>query len=715
MKNEECAVCLQIQKCPYKQRRQTNEAPTCSEYKPCDEKSYLEIRDLVQKAAKAYYDEDEPIFSDAVYDSYIQIMRAYETLHPEKKEGSPTQVVGGSAGKSSFEKVTHAVPMLSLQDVFSVNDVSSFVRSFAPQTKFVVEEKIDGLSVSVTYENGKLARAETRGDGYIGEDITENVRFIKSIPETLRLFCGQTLPTLLEVRCEVYLPTAGFEKINSLHEKNGEKLFQNPRNAAAGILRTKDVRKEEMSELRAFAFNVQRVVWLDDNAPSFGPVHSDSLLFLKDIGFDTVQCYSAENCDEVLERIKTIGEYRASLPYWIDGAVVKANSLSEREKVGETAKYPRWAVAFKYPPEEKETVVKDIILQTGRTGRVTPVAILEPIFLAGTWVERATLHNPQFIESLGIDIGDTVLVRKAAEIIPEIIRVVKATYCDEGSTVPKSHYEVLSQVCPSCGAPICPDEDGNGAYCNNPNCPAQISRRFEFWASRDCMDIRGLGPAQIERFIELGWLKTLPDIYRLKEHRDEMVALDGFGEKAADKLLDAVEQSKDRDIDRLIKAFGIPGIGRQVGKLLATRYPSMWEIVLNVPLADLMAIDGIGEVSATAMRTTFRNPDFRIMLQELQNLGVNFASKSFASAQQSSTGAFSGKTFVITGTLPTMKREEAAKFIEDHGGKVSGSVSKKTDYLLAGEAAGSKLAKAKDLGIAIISEDEMKALAGGEV
>lgn len=714
MKKEECAICMRFQ-CLQKQQQKTADNPNCPDYSPCSEKDYQAIRDLTKEAAKAYYDEDEPIFSDAVYDGYIRLLRAYEELHPEKKEGSPTQVVGGSPGKSSFEKVTHAVPMLSLQDVFSQDDVTSFVRSFAPQTAFVVEEKIDGLSVSVTYENGKLARAETRGDGYIGEDITENVKFIKGIPETLRLFCGQTLPTLLEVRCEVYLPSAAFETINAARQEKGEKLFQNPRNAAAGILRTKDVREEEMSELRAFAFNVQRVVWLDSSSPSFGPLHSDSLLFLKDIGFEPVRCYYAESGREVIEKIDMIGKYRSSLSYWIDGAVVKVNSLPLREKAGNTAKYPRWAIAFKYPPEEKETVVKDIILQTGRTGRITPVAVLEPVFLAGTKVERATLHNPQFIEQIGVNTGDTVLVRKAAEIIPEIIRVVKPAYCDEGNTVPKSHYEVLSQVCPSCGAPICPDEDGNGAYCNNPNCPAQISRRFEFWASRDCMDIQGLGPAQIERFIELGWLKTLPDIYRLKEHRNEMVALDGFGEKAADKLLDAIEQSKDRDIDRLIKALGIPGIGRHIGKELAKRFPGFYA-VMTLSLWDLEHIDGIGAISAKVMYDTFQKQEFKDMMVELCNLGINVKSKSFVSKESGNLNLkFEGITFVITGTLPTMKREEAAKFIEDHGGKVSGSVSKKTDYLLAGEAAGSKLSKAKDLGIAIISEDEMKALAGGEI
>lgn len=670
---------------------------------------YKKMVELANKAGSAYYDQDDPIMSDYDYDIIMRKLKAFESKNPDKiDKNSPTQHVGGSTGKSTFEKVNHVIPMLSLQDIFTAEEIKDFLLKF-PNEEFSVEEKIDGLSISVTYQNGSLVRAETRGDGYIGEDITENAKHIYGIPLRFSDMDGADNIKTLEVRCEVYLPVSKFDEINNGLENQGKKTFANPRNAAAGLLRTKDISAVKDAGLRGFAFNVQRIELIDDTKamPFDINIHSNLLNYIEYLGFLAVKHYTVQG-GYVINAIRMIGDYRSSLGYWIDGAVVKLEDIRKRNEVGETNKYPRWAVAFKYPPEEKETVVKDIILQTGRTGRVTPIAVLEPVILAGTRVEKATLHNPQIIESLGVNIGDTVLVRKAAEIIPEIIKVTKPAYYGEGYEVPKSHFEVLSHQCPSCGGMIEPDKDGNGAYCNNPNCPAQIARKFEFWASRDCMDIAGFGPAIIDRFIELGWLKEIPDIYRLYNHRDEMVLLDGFGDRAADKLLDAIEQSKDRDIDRLIKALGIPGIGRHIGKELAKRFPGFYA-VMTLSLWDLEHIDGIGAISAKVMYDTFQKQEFKDMMVELCNLGINVKSKSFVSKESGNLNLkFEGITFVITGTLPTMKREEAKELIEKYGGKVSGSVSKKTHYLLAGEAAGSKLSKAKELGIQVLSEEELK-------
>lgn len=672
---------------------------------------YIELIELANKANKAYYDNDDPIMGDPEYDQLMMEIKMFEKENPECITlDSPTQHVGGTASKSSFAKVEHAVPMLSLQDVFSEEDVVNFVRQH-PKDGFCIEEKIDGLSMSVTYKNGKLVRAETRGDGYIGEDITENAKFIHGIPINLKDPCE--VVEELEVRCEVYLPIDEFNRINKCLEDAGKKLFANPRNAAAGILRTKDLNAVKNANLSAFAFNVQRFT-VNDIVYNFGETHTRDLLLLDNLGFQTVRRMYTRTINEVLDWIKIIGEYRNDLPYWIDGSVVKLNSIKSRIDVGETAKYPRWAIAFKYPPEEKETVIRDIILQTGRTGRVTPVAIFDPVYLAGTKVERATLHNPEIIAKLGVDIGDTVLVRKAAEIVPEIIKVVKKLY-PETSVTPPDVYDIFNHSCPSCGGMIVPGADENGdncsgAYCTNPNCPAQIARKFEFWASRDCMDIRGLGPAQIDAFIKNGWLKTIPDIYRLDEHRDEMLKMEGFGKKKVDNLLKSIAESKDRDIDRFIKALGIEGVGRHVGKKLAEEYEDFWAIeVLSVE--ELNAIDGIGEITANVLYHTLSSYDMLYMVRELHRLGVNLKSKSHGKTPFDDTGAYLlDLNFVITGTLPTMKREEAAELIEKNGGKVSGSVSKKTNYLLCGENAGSKLEKAKTLGVKVIGEEEFLAM-----
>lgn len=679
---------------------------------------YREWVELAKKATKAYYDEDAPIMEDPEFDELMRKIKEYEALYGKADADSPTQMVGGSSGKSSFEKVRHKVPMLSLQDVFSMDDVESFLSRLPAKTCCSVEEKIDGLSLSVTFKNGLLVRAETRGDSLVGEDVTENARFIQGIPKRLNPILGAENLDEVEVRCEVYLPVDRFLELNKEKEEKGEKLFANPRNAAAGLLRTKELSTVKSAGLCAFAFNLQRYTTLDGNPfDAFESSHCMSLSTLSEMDFKTVAFTACHSTADVEKSIKNIGERRNSLPYWIDGAVVKVDSLELRKKLSETAKYPLWAVAYKYQPEEKETVIRDIVLQTGRTGRVTPVAIFDPVYLAGTKVEKATLHNPEIIAKLGINVGDTVLVRKAAEIIPEIVKVVKPAYFDEGVVEPKGVYDIFAHTCPSCGGMIVPGTDENGdsqsgAYCKNPNCPAQIARKFEFFASRDVMDIRGFGPAVIDKFIENGWLKSVVDIYKLKDHRDEIASLEGFGVKGTDKLLAAIEKSKENDIDRLIKALGIPGVGRHIGKALAKRYDSIFKI-RDISLETLADIDGIGEISAKAIYDYFRDKDNYATLVRLHELGVNTFSKSYVEKQSSTDGKLSGLTFVITGTLPSWSRAEAAELIEKNGGKVSSSVSKKTDYLLMGESAGSKLEKAKTLGVNIITEGELSAVLFG--
>lgn len=672
---------------------------------------YVDLSSKIKRHSELYYDQDAPEISDYEYDEMMRSLRAAEAEHPEwVTPDSPTQHVGGSVGKSTFEKVAHAVPMQSLLDITSEEEVNEFISKYEDKV-FSVEPKIDGLSMSVTYENGKLIRAETRGDGMIGEDITENAKYIHGIPRELPVIpeCTENLK-LIEVRCEVYMPLDEFERVNKENEALGKRVFVNPRNAAAGILRTKDIEEVKRGGLHAFAFNVQRYETYGPEIRHmpFGICHSASLDWLGWMGFDTVTHYSVGST-AVMWWIRRIGETRGMLPYWIDGAVVKLDDIRLRNQISGTSKYPNWARAFKYPPEEKATTVGDIILQTGRTGRVTPVAVFDPpIFLEGSTVSKATLHNPEFIEELNLNIGDEVLVHKAQSIIPEIVRVVKKANPSSGC------YDMFQHVCPSCGGPLArgTDENGDnesGAYCPNPGCSAQKARRFEFWCSRDCMDIAGLGPAQIDKFIELGWLNTINDIYRLERHEEEMSALEGFGKKSAAKLIKAINASKDNDIDRLIKAFGIPGVGRHIGKELAKHYESIWSLV-NVPISELTTIEGIGEISAAAIYNFFHDVDRQRSLKALQALGVNFTSRSYGAV--SAGGALEGLTFVITGTLPTMSRDEAKSFIEANGGKVSGSVSKKTNYLLAGEAAGSKLEKAKELGVPVLDEAAVKKMAG---
>lgn len=688
------------------------------------EKEYLGLVTKCNQAADAYYNEDDPIMTDYDYDMMMQKIKKYERENPDKiASQSMTQKVSNSAGKSTFEKVQHVVPMLSLEDVFNKDDIEAFVRSFPNNTAFCVEEKIDGLSMSVTYVKGNLVRAETRGDGYIGEDVTENAKHISGIPVHLPTGTrGGTIPEVLEVRCEVYLPVKDFERINEAREENGLKLYKNPRNAAAGLLRTHNVAEMKDAGLSAFAFNVQRAEFVEKDyfdirgyANSLTSSHHLGLTCLMEWGFKVVRssfCSSSYNSrtatmsDVVVlvhAAIDEIEKRRGKLPYWIDGAVVKLDSIKLRNSLGSTAKCPRWAKAYKYPPEERQTKILDIVLQTGRTGRITPVAVFSPVNLAGTTVNRATLHNQAIIDKLGINIGDEVIVRKAAEIIPEIVAVVKKK--------DKNAYKISDHVCPSCGGPLVSDDLGDSWVCKNAGCPAQLSRYVEFFASKSCMDIDGLGPALIDTFIKKGWINRVSDIYRLSSHYDELVKIDGFGVKAADKLLKNIEASKTRDIDCLIKSLGIPGVGKHIGKILARNYPDMYAIEM-LSVDELMSYDGIGEISANAIRDFFTNYDTLASARQLYGpgpygVGLNAVSLSF-SDNKTSAGKLDGMTFVITGTLPSMKRSEAQKAIEDLGGKVSGSVSKKTNFVLAGDNAGSKLTKAESLGIKIIDEAKFK-------
>lgn len=662
---------------------------------------YLSLVKKASEAANAYYLNDDPIMSDYEYDAMIQDIRRFEAVNPtEISPDSPTQKVAESILKSSFEKVTHKVPMLSLQDVFSPDEVSKFV-SANPGAVFAVEEKIDGLSMSATYQNGKLIRAETRGDGFIGEDVTENAKFILGLPKSLNESVFKA-PDILEVRLEVFLPVDRFLAINDAKEKAGEKLFANPRNAAAGLLRTKDVTAMKDAGLECFIFNVQRC----EGFVPYGDSHIDSLIAMRSYGFQTVQCYRANSEEGVADIIKCIGETKHTLKYWIDGAVVKVDSLTERDSLGTTGKYPKWAVAYKYPPEEKETTIRDVVLQTGRTGRVTPVFIFDPVFLAGTKVEKATGHNQRFIEDLNINVGDTVVVRKAAEIIPEIVKMVK-----KGSA---HNFDMRQHVCEACGTPITVSDDGMACLCLNPNCPAQFSRYVEFFASRDCMDIRGMGPSTIEVLIEHELIKSVEDLYTLYTIPETIEEL--LGKKTAENLFASIENSKRRPLECFIKALGIPGVGKHIGKILCEKYENIFEIA-SIPLGpdgkaqkiqELAALTDVGEISATAIVEYFYDMDHMDMIYGLANEGVNMCAEK--KAKPAAGTGFSGKTFVITGTLPTMSRNDAAAYIEERGGKVSGSVSKKTDYLVCGEAAGSKLDKAKALGVPVITEEQLKAL-----
>ncbi|MCI6615976.1 NAD-dependent DNA ligase LigA [Ruminococcus sp.] len=646
-----------------------------------------ELTEQLEYHNNLYYNMDEPEISDFEYDKMLRELENLEEQFPSLKSPlSPTNRVGGSAGEK-FSPVTHTVVMESLHDSFSHDELRDFdrkVREVSLNVQYVVEPKFDGLSVSCEYENGVFVRGSTRGDGTTGEDVTDNLMTIKSLPKRIA-----NAPEYLEVRGEVYMSFESFNELTKRQEENEEKPFKNPRNAAAGSLRQKNAKITAQRKLDIFVFNIQQVRGAELTT------HSQSLNYLTELGFPTAFYNVYDNIDDVISEIERIGDMRGSFDYAIDGAVVKVNSFETRSLLGSTAKYPKWAEAYKYPPEEKPTKLLNIEINVGRTGVLTPVGNFEPVLLAGTTVSRATLHNKDFIEEKGICVGDTVIIRKAGEIIPEVLSVKE--HCE--NAVP---FEFPS-LCPSCGSPVSQDEGEAAIRCTNTDCPAQLMRHLIHFVGRDAMDIDGLGPAVLEQLVNEGLVKSPADLYRLKA--DDISNLERMAEKSANNLISAVEKSKENELYRLVFALGIRNIGLKAAKLLCENFPTIDDI-MNAKAADFETIDGFGEVMALSIENYFALDGTKELIADLKSLGLKMKS----SAPKSGGGIFSGKTFVLTGTLPTMKRSEASKIIEENGGKTSSSVSKKTSYVLAGEDAGSKLTKAQSLGITIITEDEFKAM-----
>lgn len=651
------------------------------------------LRKEIEYHIERYYNQDDPEITDYEYDQKMNELKRLEKEHPEYvTPDSPTQKVGGSAKREAGVLVEHNVPMLSLQDVFDRGEVENFVAEMKKQLddpEFVVEYKIDGLSLSLRYEYGELKLAETRGDGIqYGEDVTANAKVIRDVKKKLK-----DKPEYLEIRGEVYMTEADFEKVNEKQELLGKKLFANPRNCAAGTLRQLDTAVTKERGLSMFIFNIQ-----DARGISF-ETHTEGYEYLKKQGIRVIEEYTVcKTADEVWAAIEKIGENRGKLPYDIDGAVVKINRFSDREKLGATSKVPRWAVAYKYPPEEKETKLLDIELSVGRTGRITPTAVFEPVRLCGTSVSRATLHNQDFIDELDIGIGDTIVVYKSGEIIPKVRRVIHEK---RPAGVKKF---VIPNVCPVCGAKTEREKDTADIKCTSPNCPAQLERHMINFVGRDAMDIKGFGATYIMELVRLGYLKDIADIYDLKQHREELIEQGIIGkEKNTDKLLDAIEKSKQNEAFQLLTGFGIPNVGKAVAKTILKHFGSI-EALMQADMESLQQVADVGEVTALCIRNYFQDENNCKIIERLKEAGVNMEMAESGSED----GRFDGLTFVITGTLPTMDRKAAAALIEAHGGKVSGSVSKKTNYLLAGENAGSKLTKANDLGVSVISEEELQ-------
>ena len=639
-----------------------------------------ELSRLLKYHNKKYYIDDAPEIEDFEYDRMIRELENLEKEYPQLlKEDSPTQTVGGAANRL-FTEVVHSVKMESLQDVFNFEELKTFGEKIdLNRTKFSVEPKIDGLSVSLEYKDGLFFRGSTRGDGIVGEDVTANLMQIKSIPKAIK-FDGE-----LEVRGEVYMPRASFLKLLERQELMGEAPAKNPRNAAAGSLRQKNPKITKERELSIFIFNIQRVTGREFSS------HIETLDFLKSLGFNTLPFYTkCNNIEEVIAEINRIGDNRGDLEFDIDGAVVKVDNLSYREELGSTSKFPKWAVAFKYPPEEKETVLKEIEIGVGRTGALTPTAVFDTITLAGTSVSRATLHNEDFITTKGIGIGDTIVVRKAGDIIPEVLSVSK--HCD-GSEVYK-----MPHICPSCGSPVFREEGEAVIRCTNADCPAQLLRHLIHFTSRDAMDIEGLGPAVLEQLLNAGLISNIVDLYSLDY--DAVESLERTGKKSVENLKNAIEKSKSQDLSKLIFALGIRHIGAKAGALMAEHFGDI-DAILNATAEDFEAIEGFGSILAQSAAEFFSLSDTKKMIESLKAKGLNMKS-----LKRVEDGRFKGLTFVLTGTLPTLKRSEAGEIIESFGGKTSSSVSKKTDYVLAGEEAGSKLTKAASLGIKIITEEE---------
>ena len=643
-----------------------------------------ELTKLLNDAGYRYYVLDDPTMPDFEYDRLLRELEDLEKANPELAlPNSPTKRVGGQA-VNTFGEVTHAVPLMSLQDVFSLEELDDFLvrtKEAVPGAQFSVEPKIDGLSVALEYVDGQFVRGATRGDGNVGEDVTENLRTIRSIPMAL-----EGAPARLIVRGEVFMPKKTFHALNEALEENGEKTFANPRNAAAGSLRQKDPKVTAKRKLDILVFNVQLA-----EGKTFVS-HAETLEYLKSLHFKVIPYKLLSDAEKISKEVIRINEEREKLSCDIDGAVIKLDDLAARERLGNTAKFPRWAVAYKYPPEEKETLVEDIVIQVGRTGVLTPKAVVAPVRLAGTTVTNATLHNQDFISRLDIRIGDTVRIRKAGEIIPEILEV-NLSKRPEG-TQPY----LLPKKCPVCGAAVERDEDGAFLRCTGAECPAQLSRNIAHFVSRDAMDIEGLGSAIVDSLIEKGAIRSPADIYYLT--MDELSGLWKSGTKAAQKLLDAIAASKSQDVSRLIFALGIRQVGAKTGKSLAAAFGSL-DKLMEATLEELTQVPDIGEVTAESICEWFAQPQSRHMVRRLKEAGVNFESKRVVTDTR-----FAGKTIVLTGALSRFTREEATEKIELFGGKASGSVSKKTSFVVAGENAGSKERKARELGIPVLTEDE---------
>ena len=653
------------------------------------QKEILQLRKEINHHSKLYYVYDAPVISDYDFDMLMQRLKTLEAEHPELvTPDSPTQRVGGQA-LSQFTPVHHQVPLESLTDVFSYDELFAFGERMdsliAEAHDYTVEPKIDGLSMSLEYENGVFVRGATRGDGTTGEDVTENLRTVRSVP--LRI---ENAPERLIVRGEVYMSKAVFEELNREREINGEALLANPRNAAAGSMRQLDPKVAASRKLDIICFNMQYT----SGTPY--ETHAETLDAMRDMGFPVVPYKVYDSLHDCVERIEWLGENRGDLPYDMDGAVIKINSLSQRRNLGSTAKAPRWAVAFKYPPEKKESRVLDIIVQVGRTGVLTPKVVVEPVRLAGTTVSAATLHNQDNIDRLDIRIGDTVVLQKAGEIIPEVVSVNRAKR-QEGSVPFK-----MPQFCPECGSPVVRDEDGAALRCTSPECPAQRLRNIAHFASREAMDIEGLGISVCESLINSGLVKNFADLYYLEAQSVSM--LDRMGEKSAQNLIASIEKSKEAGLARLLCAFGIRQVGQKAAKTLAMHFPDL-DAVIAAGIEELTAIPDIGAITAGFITEWFSLEQSKHQIRLLREAGVSFESR-----EELLENRFAGKTFVLTGTLSNYTRDEASALIEKYGGKASGSVSKKTSYVLAGENAGSKLTKAQELGIPVITEEEFAAM-----
>ena len=648
-----------------------------------------ELRELLEYHSNQYYVLDDPQIQDYEYDRLLHQLIDLEEQHPEfYDENSPTVRVGGKA-LNTFAPVRHQVQMGSLQDVFNLEELVAFGKRVSEQIEsplYVVEPKIDGLSVALEYENGRLVRGSTRGDGFVGEEVTANLKTVRTIPLKL----PRPIP-LLEVRGEVYMPKQSFERVVAQQEIGGETPFKNPRNAAAGSLRQKNSKVTAGRGLDIFVFNIQRI----EGESVTG--HKQSLDLLKELGFPVSPSYSTyTDIADVVREVERIGESRGTLGYDIDGAVVKVDDFAQREALGATSKFPKWAVAYKYPPEEKPTTLLDIEIKVGRTGALTPTAVFGPITLAGTTVTRAVLHNQDFIDQKGISIGDIIVVRKAGDIIPEVVAVQEHR---PGAPVYK-----LPERCPSCGAEAVREEGEAVLRCPNIECPAQLLRNLVHYASRDAMDIEGLGPAVVELLVGNSLIASPADLYSLRP--EQMEGLERMGKRSAQNLVDAIAASREQELENLLFALGIRGIGRRAAQLLARRFGDI-DSVMAASAEDIAAIDGYGEIMARAVRAFFETEGNRHLIRALRDAGVNMVCHSAPSGDK-----FAGLTFVLTGTLPTLSRSDAQKLIEDAGGKASSSVSKKTSYVVAGEEAGSKLTKARELGVPVLTEAELLALLG---